>query len=103
MEEETVVRTIGGFLGQFLYKEERPRYGYIDRIASAYRPEVVETALVEALREAHSERRKYWIPDRDTIEEFIKLCDTDLRYARRAAILAFGYVKAEEQKSEGDT
>lgn len=89
-----VIRNIAYFLNQFVSNDpERPRYGYIDRLSVPYNHEIVLVSIQEALREARS--AEYWIPSEDVVEDFLKLCGEDLRYATIASALALTYGKSE--------
>ncbi|MEM4447220.1 MAG: hypothetical protein QW461_08015 [Candidatus Jordarchaeales archaeon] len=87
-EEWGVLRDIAGFLRQFVeYDPERPRYGYIDRLATPYNLKIVELTLEEALREARSSG-DFWIPSEESVKRFLELCSRDLRYSTIVAALA---------------
>lgn len=87
-----VIRNIASFLNQFISKDpERPRYSYIDRLSAPYNQEIVLISLQEALREARS--AGYWVPNEDIVENFLKLCSEDLRYATITSALALTYGK----------
>lgn len=92
-----VIRNIACFLNQFVSKDpERPRYSYIDRLSAPYNQEIVLITIQEALREARS--AKYWVPNEDIVENFLKLCGENLRYATIASALALTYGKSGEKK-----
>lgn len=87
-----VIRNIAYFLNQFVSKDpERPRYSYIDRLSAPYNQEIVLISMQEALREARS--AGYWVPTEDIVENFLKLCGEDLRYATIVSALALTYGK----------
>jgi len=88
-EEWKALYEVARFLNQFITKSDRPRYGYIDRLANPYNHKVVEVTLQEALREARS--AEYWIPSAEAIKRFIELCGEDLRYATITSALALAY------------
>lgn len=101
MDEEKleVIRHIARFLNQFVSKDpERPRYSYIDRLSAPYNQEIVLVTMQEALREARS--ADYWIPTEDVVENFLKLCSEDLRYATITSALALTYRKGEEKRGD---
>jgi hypothetical protein len=88
-EEWRILREMAKFLNQFITHEKGPRYGYIDRLAAAYNSKIVEVTIQEALREARS--AEFWVPNMESIEKFIELCDEDLRYSTIASALALAY------------
>jgi len=88
-EEWRVLREIAKFLNQFITHEKGPRYSYIDRLAAAYNSKIVEVTIQEALREARS--AEFWVPDIESVEKFIELCNEDLKYSTIASALALAY------------
>jgi hypothetical protein len=88
-EEWKILEEIAKFLNQFISHEKGPRYSYIDRLAAAYDPRIVEITIQEALREARS--ADFWVPDIDSVKKFVELCNKDLRYSTRASALALAY------------
>jgi len=95
-DEWDVLHEIARFLNQFLTKGDRPRYGYIDRLANPYQPKVIEVTLQEALREARS--ADYWVPSADVIRKFIELCNKDLSYATITSALALAFQRKEKEE-----
>lgn len=88
-EEWRVLQDMARFLNQFIAQEERPRYGYIDRLATPYSSKIIEITLQEALREARS--ANFWVPDVDCVRKFVELCNKNLRYATITSALALAY------------
>jgi hypothetical protein len=88
-EEWEILEEIAKFLNQFVSHEKGPRYSYIDRLAAAYDPKIVEITIQEALREARS--ANFWVPAMESIKKFIELCNKDLRYSIRTSALALAY------------
>ncbi|MEM3449285.1 MAG: hypothetical protein QXU11_12260 [Thermoproteota archaeon] len=98
-EKLEVIRGIARFLNQFVSKDpERPRYSYIDRLSAPYNQEMVLITIQEALREARS--AEYWVPREDVVENFLKLCNEDLRYATITSALALTYGRNGEKGGE---
>jgi predicted HicB family RNase H-like nuclease len=88
-EEWNTLEEIAKFLNQFVSHEKGPRYSYIDRLAAAYDPKIVEITMQEALREARS--ANFWVPAIESVKKFIELCNKDLKYSIRTSALALAY------------
>lgn len=93
-EDWEIIEDIARFLNQFITKTDRPRYCYIDRLATPYNQQIVEVTLQEALREAWS--AEFWVPSMTNVKKFIELCNKDLQYSTIMAALALAYPKREE-------
>lgn len=93
-EDWKTIEEISKFFNQFVNKADRPRYGYIDRLASPYNQRIVEVTLQEALREACS--AGFWIPSTASVRRFIELCNKNLRYSTIMSALALAFPKREE-------
>ncbi len=108
MDWEECTQEIGRMLRFFV---DTGNFGYVDRIGNALVPDIVETALMEAIRalrslygSARTDERGFKcvehdgrcvtlppIPGKDVVTCFLEAVRADIGYARRAAIYALAW------------
>ena len=76
------------------YYVQNRRYGYIDRLANAYKPEVAIVVLEEALREARSAQgigERVYVPSEEETRAFMRRVMEDMSIVKVVAALALSY------------